>query len=770
VVSLIGKRFGAYEIRSRLGAGGMGEVYRARDEVLQRDVALKVLSGDLMYDPEHVARFRREAQLLAALNHPNIATVFGFAEFEGIHGIVMELVPGETLAERLETGPPATEEALRLSGEIAEALEAAHRREIVHRDIKPANITVTPEGRVKVLDFGLATLRMQQDPWGAGAAEDVTAARLTREGQIVGTPAYMSPEQLQGQPVDARTDIWAFGCVTYELLCGRPPFASASLAETIASVLTAEPRWELLPTTVPPGVRDLLGRCLEKDRRRRLPDIVAARSGLRSGPRPAEARRTAEPAVTAPSLAVLPFVNAAGDSQAEYLCDGLTESLIFRLSQLNELRVIARSAAFRHKGSSEEPRDIARALGVSAVVSGRVRQGGGSLVISVELVDVAQGWQLWGTQFRREPGGILAIEDEIANEVSEALRLKLAPEKRTLLARRRTENVEAYHLFLKGRFHWGRRTEEGLKKGLQYFRQAIEADPAYALAHAGLAEGYIPLAIYCHLAPRDAFPKARAAAERALEIDPELPEAATALGSVSAWYEWDLAKSEAVTRQAVALSPDYPRARQTLAESLYVQGRFSEAASEIEHALESDPLSLHINAAVVMQYHFGRRAEDAIAQGHRAIELDPSFFPARYMLGLACQQAGRLPEAIAELRQARTLSNDNSLVTAALAAALAEEGQEGEARSLLDELEAAAARKYVPKSSIAAVQLHLGHVDQALAYLERAREERCAWLLNALTVDPRFDSLRGDPRFESLVRSVLPRDADRARASPKGAP
>jgi serine/threonine protein kinase/tetratricopeptide (TPR) repeat protein len=763
VASLIGKQLGAYEIRSLLGAGGMGEVYRARDGVLQRDVALKVLSPNVVHDPGRVARFRREAQLLAALNHPNIATVFGFAEFEGVHGLVMELVPGESLAQRLKTGPVETSEALRLSGEIADALSAAHRRGIVHRDVKPANITVTPEGRVKVLDFGLATLRTELDPSESGASGDATWERLTREGQLVGTPMYMSPEQLQGQPVDARTDIWAFGCVTYEMLCGSPPFAGASLAEMIVAVLTTQPQWELLPATAPPGVRELLVRCLEKDRRQRLPDIVEARAGLRGDLQPAETRRGPEATTTVPSLAVLPFVNAAGDPQAEYLCDGITESLIARLAQLNELRVIARSSVFRHKGSAEDPRDIARALGVSAVVTGRVRQGGGSLVISVELVDVAKGWQLWGTQFKREPAAILAIEDEIANEVSETLRLKLAPEKRTLLARRRTENVEAYHLFLKGRFHWGKRTEDGLRKGLRYFRQAIEADPAYALAHAGLAEGYMPLAVWGHLAPRDAFPKARAAAERALEIDAELPEALTVLGSVNAWYEWDFGKGEALERRAVALDPGYPRARQTLAECLYVQARFSEAASEIERALELDPLSLHMNAAVVMHYNFGRRAEDAIAQGRRALELDPSFYPARYMLGLACQQAGRLKEAIAELEQARALSNNSTLVATGLAAALAEAGKHEQARSLLNELDAVAAQRYVPQSPVAAVHLHLGQADQAFACLERAREERCAWLVTALRADPRFDGLRGDTRFESLVRSVLPRDGDGSR-------
>jgi TolB-like protein/Tfp pilus assembly protein PilF len=730
----------------------MGEVYRARDETLERDVALKVLSPDVLNDPDRVARFRREAKLLAALNHPSIATVYRFEESEGLHCLVMELVLGQTLAERLRGGPLSPAEALPIGTEIAEALEAAHRQGITHRDIKPANVKVTPEGRVKVLDFGLAKLVAAASA--SDGSEALTLTKATRAGDLLGTPAYMSPEQLQGLAVDQRTDIWAFGCLMYELLTGRRPFPGASLVEVIASVLAHEPAWEALPAATPTAVRDLLQRCLAKDRSHRLPDIAQARAELRGTARPPEPGRARERAAGIRSLAVLPFGNAAGDPQLEYLCDGLTESIIFSLSQLETLQVMARSAVFRHKGKSEDARDVGRELGVGAVLTGRVRQRGETLVISAELMEVASGMQMWGTQYRRPSGDIFAIEDDIAKEISEKLRLKLTLEKQSLLARRRTDSVEAYHLYLKGRFHWGKRTEDGLRKGLESFRQAIATDPAYALAHAGLGEGYVPLAIYGYLAPRDAMPKAKAAAQRALEIEPELAEALTVLGAVKAWHDWDQHGAEQLLRQAIAQDPTYPRARQTLSESLMMQGRLAEAAAEVERALELDPLSLHLNAAVVMQYHFAGRDEDAIEQGRRALELDAGFFPTHLFLGLAYQQQGRLGEAVAELQQARALSNDNALVTAALGAAAAAAGRRDEALAILHELEQRPEGRYVTRSAVAAVHIALGDHDHALASLERACEEHCVWLPHALTVDPRFTPLRDEPRYQDLARRV----------------
>ena len=392
---------------------------------------------------------------------------------------------------------------------------------------------------------------------------------MTRAGVILGTPAYMSPEQVRGERVDQRADIWAFGCVLYELLVGQQPFRGASFAEIIACVLKTEPVWQALPARTPAKARDLLRHCLQKDPGRRLADIADARKDIEEALRVPAVGRPAEADRAIGSLAVLPFANASGDPQMEYLSDGLTESIILSLSKLPQLRVMSRSAVFRYKGRSDEAQDAGQTLGVETVLTGKVLQRGETLLVSVELVDVENGWQRWGAQYRRKVEDIFAMEQDIANEICEKLRLKLATGKQNLLARRYTENVEAYHLYLKGRFYWGKRTEEALYKGIQYFHQAIELDPTYALAYAGLAEGYVPLAVYCHLAPKDACPKAKAAARMALEIDPELSEARTVLGAIRNYYDWDLEGAEKDIRAAIELESEVPQGPASTRRKLY---------------------------------------------------------------------------------------------------------------------------------------------------------------------------------------------------------
>ncbi len=747
-----GIRLGPFEILAPIGAGGMGEVYRAKDTKLKRDVALKVLSEAFARDSERMARFQREAEVLASLNHPNIATIHGLDESGGSCCLVMELVPGQTLAERLTGGALPVKDALRICSQIAEALGAAHQKGITHRDIKPANIKVTPEGRVKVLDFGLAkaTPESQND----AHADPATLTMMTQAGVILGTPAYMSPEQLRGEPVDKRADIWAFGCVLYELLMGQRLFRGTSIAEIIASVLRTEPGWQALPADTPAQIRDLLPHCLQKDLTARLSDIGDAWKDIEEALRVPATGRPPEPNREVDSLAVLPFANTSGDPQMEYLSDGLTESIILSLSQLPQLHVMSRSAVFRYKHRSEEAQDVGRALGVGAVLTGKVLQRGETLVISAELVDVENGWQRWGAQYRRKVEDIFAMQEEIAKEISENLRLKLTPEKKNLLAKRYTDNIEAYHLYLKGRFYWAKRTEEGLYKGIQYFRQAIESDPTYALAYAGLAEGYIPLAVYCHLAPKDACPKARAAARAALEIDATLPEARTVLGGIMSYYDWDLENGEKELRQATALDPKYPRAHQTLAENLTMSGRFEEAAVEARRALELDPLALSLNAFMAMTHYFGREYDKAIEHGLRTVEMDANFFPGYFYLGLAYQVGGQFAAAVAALQQAKVLSNNSTLMVASLGGVLAAWGKQEEARNILHELEQMARRKYVSQVFVAAIQAGLGEIDQALACLETAYEDRCTWLPRCLAADARLDRLRSEVRLRDLVRRM----------------
>jgi TolB-like protein/Flp pilus assembly protein TadD len=438
----------------------------------------------------------------------------------------------------------------------------------------------------------------------------------------------------------------------------------------------------------------------------------------------------------------------------EYLSAGLTDSIILSLSQLPHLKVMSRSAVFRFKGKTDQIQDAGRALNVAAVLTGKVLELGGTLLITAELVDAANGWQLWGGQYKRKTDDIFALQDDIAKDISEKLRLKLTPEKQTFLARRYTENVEAYHLYLKGRFYWAKRTAEGLFKGIQYFRQAIELDPTYALAYAGLAEGYVPLTVYCHLAPSDAAPKAKAAAQRALEINPDLVEARTVLGAVKSYYEWDFARAEQILRAAVELDPNYARARQALSENLMMTRRFSEAEAEARRALELDPLALSLNAFMSMTHYFDRQYDTAIEYGRKTVEMDPNFFPTYFYLGMAYQQNGQFAEAAAAFEQARKLSNNSSLMVAGLGGVFAGWGRRNEARNILHELDEMGHRKYVSQVFVSAIFTALGEREEALARFERAYAERCTWLPRCLAADARFDSLRSEARFQDLVRRV----------------
>jgi serine/threonine-protein kinase len=745
--TLTGTTIGAYRILSLLGAGGMGEVYTARDQHLERDVAIKVLPEAFTHDRDRIERFRREAQLLAALNHPNIATIHGLEEAGGVLYLVMELVPGQTLAERLHSGRLAIDETLRICRQLAEALGAAHHRGIAHRDIKPANIKVTPEGRVKILDFGLAK---SADDTRTAAVDEVPTMAMTSPGMVLGTPAYMSPEQVRGEPGTTRSDLWAFGCVLFELLASRRAFVAPTMAETIAAVLMTDPDWNVLPVDTPHALRDLLRRCLDKNAQRRIQDVKEILSALeldRDGPaaqRPSSKR-------TIQSLAVLPFANVSGDPQMDYLGDGMTESIILSLSRLPQLKVTAQSTVFRYRGHADRALEIGRTLGVEAVLTGRVLQRGSALQISVELADV-EGWRIWGAQYRRKADDIFAAEEEITREISDNLRLTLSHEHTAMLGRRHTGNVEAYHLYLKGRFHWAKRTEEGLVRSMQYFRQALECDPTYALAYAGLAEAYVPQGYYGHVPPTEAFPRARAAAERALEIDPDLSEARSVIAMIKGSYERDLEGAEQEARAAIARSPNYPRARQALAECLTVMGRFGEAISEIRRGVALDPLALYINAAVAMTLYYAHQYGAAVAQAQLTLDMDASFYPAQLFLGLACQQSGRRSEAIAALEHAASLSQRSTMTLAALGAAFAADARPLDAARVLGELDEAFGRgRYVSGTWVAAIHAALGNPDQAIGCLERARADGCCWLLRCVRLDPRFDTLRNLSRFNALL-------------------
>ena len=751
-----GTRLGPYEILSPLGAGGMGEVYRARDTRLGREVAVKVLPEHLSRDADLVRRFEQEAKAVAALSHPNVLTLYDFGREANRLYAVTELLEGETLRTRLAHTAPAWQKAVAIAVAVADGLSAAHSRGIIHRDIKPENIFLTSDGRVKVLDFGLARWKPASSRPDETSAP--TSAGATEPGYVMGTVGYMSPEQVRGDAADAPSDIFALGCVVYECISGRKPFPGKTSAETMAAILR-DPVSELslADPAFPRELSRIVAHCLEKEPGERFQSARDLAFALRAAQEQAAAPRisSGRSRRAIDSIAVLPLVNASADAEAEYLSDGITEAIIMRLSRLSGLRVMARSSVFRYKGRDVDPLEAGRALGVGAVLTGRVLQRGDHLVIKVELVDLADGSQLWGEQYSRRTADALAIENEIAAQISENLRLKLTGEEKQNLARPATESTDAFRLYLQGRFYWNKRTEDGIRKGIAFFRSAIEADPEYAVAYAGLADSYAVLGYYTVVAPAEAFPKAKAAAERALELDPALAEARAPLAYAKHYYEWQFEEAEREYERAIAERPNYATAHHYYGNLLTTRGRFEEALEQFRLARELDPLSLIIQIATGFTYYYAHRYEDAIRGPRKALEMDSTFVVAHKILGMALEKLGRFDEAIEEARRAVDLSGGGTLYATDLAHALAAAGRHDEARTMVAQLEADSANRYVGPYGLAATYLALGDRDRTLAGLEEALRQRSHWL-TFIDLDADFDVLRDDPRFLEIARQVRP--------------
>ena len=788
-----GTRLGRYEIRSHIGAGGMGEVYLAHDTELERAVALKVLPADAASDEQRMHRFIQEAKAVSVLNHPNILTIHEIGNAGDVQFMAMEFVKGITLLEHMKSGRMELSKVLDVSMQAASALATAHDAGIVHRDIKPENIMLRLDGYVKVLDFGLAKLlglpEMDRE---AQTKELVT----TNPGMILGTLRYMSPEQARGQKLNKATDIWSLGVVIYEMVADHYPFNGSTASDVLASILMVAPPplTEYWPQT-PQELDRIVMKALAKDREERyqsardlLLDLrllkqrldvesemerlarpvsqvsiaksasrlrvattgVQKKRSTRSPTKSKARRRQFHKAID--SLAVLPLMNTSNDPESEYLSDGITESIINTLSQIPKLRVMARSTVFRYKGREVDPLAVGSALNVRAILTGRVLQMRQTLIIKVELVDVADGSQLWGEQYERESGDILAIQREISREITANLRLKLSGEQKKRLEKQPTENANAYQLYLKGRYCWNKRTEQGLEKGIEFFSQAIEADPLFALAYVGLADSYNMLAAYNLSQPRAVLSRAKAAAERALEIDSELAEAHTSLAKVSADYDWDWPAAEREFKRALELNPNYATAHHWYALHLMAMGTFEEAAAELKRAQQLDPLSLSINASAGLPFYWSRRYDEAIEQFRRTLELDLGFPLAHVLLGQAYAQKGMYDEAIAELSRASEL-DPTPRARAILAYTLAVAGRKDEAARILSELEELANQKYVSPYFKALIYTALGEQDRAFEWLEKAYEERSEWLV-WLKVDPKLDSLRSAPRFTALVQRV----------------
>ena len=805
-----------YRIASKIGAGGMGEVYLAQDTNLDRRVALKILPDVFVGDPERMRRFVQEAKSASALNHPNIITIHEIGDFEGSHFIASEYVEGETLTRRLRGEPMSLSSTLDVAIQIASALQAAHNAGIVHRDIKPDNVMIRPDGFVKLLDFGIAKLtEKNREPIDEEAETAIKTG--TSPGMIVGTAAYMSPEQARGKPIDHRTDIFSFGVVLFEMTTTKHPFEGENTIDVVGSILHKEPTpvRQLLPG-IPQDIERLINKTLRKDREERyqtakdlLIDLKDARQELEIQSRlertaspdqntqiiagttsdvphttssaeylvSAITKRKrvvatglivvllaligvgywlfgnrASPAKQTESVAVMPFVNESGNADIDYLSDGMTETLISSLSQLPNLSVKARSTVFRYKGKTTDARTIGKELNVQAILNGRVVQRGDQLTLSLELVDAMTENSLWSQQYNRRQTDLVALQSEIARDVSNKLKTKMSGADVAKVEKTYTTDPEAYQLYLKGKFFWNKRTGESLTQAAELYRQAIDKDPNYALAYSGLAETYALFSSYDVAPANDSLPQSKAAAMRALEIDDSLAEAHTALGFYLSTYEWDWVGSEREYRRAIELKPNYPTAHHWLGEHLVDLKRFDDSLVELRRAEELDPLSPIIGTSLGDTLVYARRYEEAIAQYKRTLIRNPNFVYAHQALGWAYGLDGMYPEAIAESRTAVELSKGTS-AKGYLGLWLAKSGKRDQAVKLLSELKQETPRTYVQSYTFALIYIGLGDKAEALNWLEKHVSDR-AETANLYAVAPELDDLRSEPRFKEMLRRM----------------
>jgi eukaryotic-like serine/threonine-protein kinase len=742
-----GSRLAQYEIVSAVGSGGMGVVYRARDTRLGRDVALKVMAPHIASDPAMRTRFETEARAVASLSNPGILSIYELGVADGIPFAVMELLEGKNLRERIAAGALSWRESAEVAAAVADALAAAHAKGIVHRDLKPENVFLTSEGQVKILDFGLALQRL--DPGGC----DAPTIAQTAKGVVLGTFGYMSPEQVTGERVDGRTDIFALGCLLFEMLTGRQLFTGTTPQEVIARLLhDSAPDLSTVDPMAPQELRAIVARAVERDPARRFPiasDIAAALRGLLSG---SAVRLPKTSRLRGKSLAVLPFVNAA-DPQLDYLADGITESIINSLSQLANMRVVPRSLVFRYKGLQTDPATVGVALNVRNILTGRITQHGDVLTIQAELVDTSAESQLWGEQFHQKFSDVLAVQEEIAWQISEALRLKLTAAQKKKLRKRATVNPEAYQAYLRGRHQWNSWTPEGFRRALEEFQKAIDLDPTYALAYAGLGDAFGVMAYYGFIDPYDGFARARAAAERALELDHELPEAHVTVALQQLFAAWNWPAAERELKEALALNPRHAGAHSFHSLYLTTCGRFNEALAEARTARDLDPLSVFTNMGVAWAHHFAGRHELAAREAARARDLVPTLEEAGNVLISSYEALGRYEDAagvIGGQQRCWGLHLDGPQ----LLAAYQQGGPDAYWRKRIELMHAAANPVPAPIHFAFAIgHLHLGEIATALDHLEQMVDGHAGGSV-FIGVDPTLRPLRGNERYEAVLRRV----------------
>jgi serine/threonine protein kinase/Tfp pilus assembly protein PilF len=809
---MTGETLSHYRILEKLGGGGMGVVYAAEDLKLGRRVALKFLPDELSKNPQALERLRREARAASSLNHANICTLYDIEEHEGKCFLAMELLEGTTLADRIGGRPIPVAAILDIGIQIADALDAAHKKGIVHRDIKPLNIFLTSRGPAKLMDFGLAKLSAESLAPGATVSSieaAITSEALTSPGVAMGTVAYMSPEQARGEELDARSDLFSFGAVLYEMATGRAAFPGKSAALIFNAILErTPPAASAANPNLPPKLDEIVAKALEKDPALRYQTAAEIGADLKRLKRDSDSTRVslaAPAAVSAPpapnwklragllgvglafavvlafallysgklkqtlkqalnqapqetafaSLAVLPFTNATGNPDAEYLSEGITQGLINTLSQLPKLKVVSLMSAYRYKGKSIDPPSVARELSVRAILTGRMIQQGDTLSISAELIDAQQDRQIWGKQYQSKLGDLNALQADITQDISDNLKLKLSSSERNLLAQRPAENSEAYQLYLQGRFYWKRRTAGGANKAINYFEQAIAKDPNYALAYSGLADSYYSLARNTTaLSPKEAGAKARQAAEKAVELDPASCEAHASMGLTLMIFEWNFANAEPEFRRAIELNSSYPYAHAWYAEALWDSGHYPEAVVEARKAVDLEPFTAVVRNQYAFTLVFSGRRVEAEQEYRKILEQEPSFALAHYGLAELYALEKRYDESLSEIEKTVRAYPESSYYRGFQGYALAKAGHPEEARKILEALIEESKTKYVSWMGIAYIYLGLEEIDHSFAALELAYqqgESRLDTLRVRAELNPKW---KADPRCAELLKKI----------------
>ena len=722
----------------------MGVVYKAEDTRLKRTVALKFLPPELTRDEDARKRFVREAQAASALDHAHICTVHEIGETEdGQLFIVMGYYAGETIKKKLAGGSLPVGEVVEIAMQIAEGLARAHGQGIVHRDIKPANVMVTDRGEAKILDFGLAKL--------TGAVD------LTKVGSRLGTAAYMSPEQARGDDVDARTDLWSLGVVLYEMLTGQRPFGGDYEQALVYSILNANPELiTALRPEVPEALERVIAKALAKDAAARYADVDTMLSDLRAvqGQLGAEAVQASTPEEKpAPSIAVLPFADMSPQRDQEYFCDGMAEEIIGALTQVRDLRVVARTSAFSFKSKEIDIREIGEKLNVEAVLEGSVRKAGKRLRITAKLINVADGYHLWSERYDRVLEDVFEIQDEISLAIVEKLKMELLDEQQERLVQQTTENIEAYNLYLRGRFHLNKGTLEGGQKSISYLTQAIEHDPNYAPAYAGLALTYLQLGFVESVDPEDVYSKMKQAALKALEIDDGNAEAYIVLAYIKMCFDWNWDGAEEDFRHAIHLNPNSATAHQEYTALLSNLGRVDEAIEHSQYALALDPLQITSNHSLGWSYYVAKRYTEAIDQYNKTLEMDPHYPPTLLGLGFVYIAQERYRDALVEMKKCVDVTERSPFFLTGLAYTYAVMGRRDEALEILHELTALSNRQYVSSVFFAWIHSGLEAIDEAFQWLEQAVEAR-DFLLFSIPTFSWWDPLRSDPRFKALLKKM----------------